>query len=66
MSTQDESKPMQMPAFFIYDQDEEGNSLRIGAVFRHKRGPGFNILLDGKRYLAFPPKVKTEASGESA
>lgn len=66
MTTEVERKPKQMPAFFIYDQDEEGNNLRIGAVFRHKRGQGFNILLDGKRYLAFPPKLKTDASGESA
>ena len=66
MTTQTENQPKQMPAFFIYDQDEEGNTLRIGAVFRHKRGSGFNIVIDDKRYLAFPPRAKSEVSGEGA
>ena len=66
MTTQTENKPKQLPAFFIYDQDEEGNTLRIGAAFRHKRGFGLNIILDDKRYLAFPPKPKLEVTGEGA
>jgi hypothetical protein len=29
------------------------------SAFAHKKGKGFNLLIGGKRYAAFPPKSKT-------
>ena len=32
---------------------------RVRAAFAHKKGGGLTLLIDGKRYAAFPPKAKT-------
>jgi hypothetical protein len=55
----------QAPAFYIFDTvevDGEKQSKRIGAAFKHSKGNGFNVIIDGKRYAAFPLKAKSEAS----
>ena len=30
--------------------------------FAHKKGLGYSFVISGKRYAAFPPKVKTAAA----
>ena len=45
-------------AFYIFAQDEKGESQRIGTAFNHKKGNGINIVIGKSRYLAFPPKPK--------
>jgi len=52
------------PAFYIFTKDEQGNSIRIGAAFAHKKGKGLNLVIHDKRYSAFPPKSKPELADE--
>ena len=60
--TKKESKPADMYVFEAVEGSKENKI--VGRVYRHKKGPGFNILIGGKRYSAFPPKAKTEAAAE--
>ncbi len=70
MTNQTETtKEKQVPAFYIFDTVEAGGkkeSKRVGAAFAHRKGNGFNLLINGKRYSAFPPKPKTEAAPAEA
>ena len=70
MTTQNETtKEKQIPAFYIFDTvetDGKKEYKRIGAAFAHKRGNGYNLLINGKRYAAFPPKAKTEGQPDQA
>jgi hypothetical protein len=59
MTTTTENKPPQLAAFYIYEESENG-LVPVGRAFKHQRGSGINILVDGKRLVAFPPKAKTE------
>src|SRR5579859_7608670 len=43
------------------ESDGKKENKRVGAAFAHKKGTGFSFLINGKRYAAFPPKVKTAA-----
>ena len=52
------------PALYIFIQ-QDGQTQRVGAAFKRKKGTGFNIVINGVRYSAFPPKDKP-AQGESA
>jgi len=57
--------PKKAPAFYIYDtiETEGGKSYkRVGAAFRHGKGKGFTVIIDGKRLAAFPPKAKSAAA----
>ena len=66
MTTQTETtKDKQIPAFYIFDTVESGGkkeNKRVGAAFAHKKGTGYSFLINGKRYAAFPPRVKTAAA----
>ena len=55
-------QPADMYVFEAVDGSKENKI--VGRVYRHKKGPGFNILIGGKRYSAFPPKAKTEAAAQ--
>jgi len=46
----------QKPAFYIFEQLDDGKTKRIGAAFRHKTGNGYNLIINGMRFPAFPPK----------
>lgn len=63
MTTQTETTKEKQPvAFYIFDTveaDGKKESKRVGAAFAHKKGNGYSFLINGKRYAAFPPKVKT-------
>ena len=50
------------PAFYIFAQGEDGKDKLVGSVFLHDKGKGFNIVIDGKRYKAHPPKPKPAAT----
>jgi hypothetical protein len=69
MTTQNETtKEKQLPAFYIFEtveSDGKTDSKRIGAAFAHKKGNGFNVIINGKRYSAFPPKAKAAAQPEA-
>jgi hypothetical protein len=69
MTTQTETtKEKQIPAFYIFDTfetDGKKENKRVGAAFAHKKGTGFSFLINGKRYAAFQPKVKTAAQAPS-
>ena len=68
------AKAKQVPDFYVFENgtnDQKGGK-PAGAVFAHKKGKGFTLLVGGKRYVAFPPRAKaadakaaevTEASG---
>ena len=68
MTTQTETtKEKQIPAFYIFDTVESNGkkeNKRVGAAFAHKKGTGFSLLINGKRYAAFPPKAKAAAAAE--
>ena len=71
MTTKNETtKEKQAPAFYIFDTietDGQKESKRVGAAFKHSKGNGYNVIIDGKRYAAFPPKAKAAATeGEGA
>ena len=56
------TKEKQVPAFYLFDTvetDGKKENKRVGAAFAHKKGKGYNFLINGKRYAAFPPKAKT-------
>jgi len=63
-----ETKTKQPADMYVFEQVEGSKENKIvGRIYRHKKGTGFNILLNGKRYSAFPPKAKPEAAqGKSA
>jgi hypothetical protein len=54
------AKTKQVPDFYIFENGPAGEKggKHAGAAFRHKKGPGFTLLIGGKRYAAFPPKAK--------
>ena len=66
MTTQTETTREKQPvAFYIFDTvetDGKKENKRVGAAFAHKKGTGYSFLINGKRYAAFPPKVKTAAA----
>ena len=68
MTTENETpKAKQTPAFYIFDTvetDGQKEYKRIGAAFAHKKGSGFNVIINGKRFAAFPPKPKTSETSE--
>ena len=68
MTTQTETtKEKQLPAFYIFntvDIDGRKENKRVGAAFAHSKGNGFNFIINGKRYSAFPPKA--QATGQRA
>lgn len=61
MSSDKENKPN----FYIFGIDANGESKPIGAVFNHQKGKGFNILIEQKRYVAFPTKNQAEIDHEN-
>ena len=66
-TTTETTKEKQTPAFYIFDTveaDGKKEYKRIGAVFKHGKGSGYNLVIDGKRYAAFPPKQKTSPATE--
>jgi len=56
-----ETKKAKKPAdMYLFEQVPGSKENKIvGSVYRHTKGNGFNILIGGKRYSAFPPKAKT-------
>lgn len=66
MTTNIENQPKQVPAFYIFTQAQDGKNRCIGAAFNHSKGKGFNVLIGNTRYVAFPPKAKSETTGEGA
>jgi hypothetical protein len=54
------TKSKQVPDFYIFENGANGerSGKPAGAAFFHKKGKGFTLLIDGKRYAAFPPKAK--------
>ncbi len=53
------------PAFIIYQQEQDGTRKRVGAVFSHTKGKGFNIVIGQHRYTAFPNTPKSSATTEA-
>jgi hypothetical protein len=55
------TKTKQVPDFYIFEnaQNGEKGGKPAGAGFLHKKGKGLTLLIAGKRYAAFPPKVKS-------
>jgi len=58
------TKPKQVPDFYVFENGGKGEKggKPAGAVFLHKTGKGFTLLIGGKRYAAFPPKAQPEAT----
>jgi hypothetical protein len=52
------------PALYIFTQ-QDGQTTRIGAAFKHKKGNGYNLVINGIRYSVFPPKAVTNKEGSA-
>ena len=70
-TTETTTKTKQVPDFYIFENAGEGQQggKPVGAGFAHKKGKGVTLLINGKRYAAFPPKAKAAAEatqGEGA
>lgn len=61
MTTETTTQTKVKPLFYIFDKDETGVSQRFGAVFAHQKGKGVNIVLNGMRFIAFPPTDQSAA-----
>jgi hypothetical protein len=58
-----ETKAKKPADFYIFEQIEGSKENKIvGRAYRHGKGNGMNILVNGKRYSLFPAKPKTEAA----
>lgn len=70
MTTQNETaKGKQVPAFYLFETaevDGKKEYKRVGAAFRHGKGNGYNVVINNKRYAAFPPKAKVSAETATA
>ena len=54
------TKTKQIPSYYIFENAADGQPGKpVGAAFAHKNGKGVTLLINGKRYAAFPPKAKT-------
>ena len=53
------TKTKQIPSFYIFDEAAPKGGKPAGAAFAHKKGKGLTLLINGKRYAAYPPKAKT-------
>lgn len=45
------------PDFYLF-ANIDGENKRVGAAFKHRKGNGFNFIVNGQRFAAFPPKAK--------
>ena len=63
-NTETTTKTKQVPDFYIFEnaggEGQQGGK-PVGAGFAHKKGKGVTLLINGKRYAAFPPKAKAAA-----
>ena len=60
-------KEKQAPDFYLFEQVAGSKDSKIvGAVYRHKKGNGLNVLMNGKRYSAFAPKPKPAPAQQPA
>ncbi|HXR75379.1 MAG TPA: hypothetical protein VN737_05355 [Bryobacteraceae bacterium] len=58
-------KPAKPADFYLFEQVQGSKENKIvGRAYKHGKGNGMNILLNGKRYSLFPAKPKTEAATE--
>jgi hypothetical protein len=64
MTTTTENQPKKVPDLNLFLQGPGGEKIRVGTIFKHRTGEGFTILMGNTRYVAFPPKVKPEATPE--
>lgn len=60
MSETNEEK--KKPAFYIFEEMPNGNSVYIGEAFNHKAGKGMHINIADRSYVAYPPKQKDKPS----
>jgi hypothetical protein len=52
-----ENTKKEKPAYYIFTRDGDEKTINVGAAFNQKSGRGLNIVIEGKRYEAYPPKV---------
>lgn len=52
------------PNYYIFAQVAKGQELGkpVGVGYAHGKGKGINLLVDGKRLVIFPARIKTEAA----
>jgi hypothetical protein len=59
MTTETNNQPKKIPNFTVIEKGADGKNIHVGVIFNHGKGEGFNIVIGGKRYSAFPVKSKT-------
>lgn len=54
------TKTKQIPSYYIFENAAAGqkSGKPVGAAFAHKNGKGVTLLINGKRYAAFPPNLQ--------
>ncbi len=55
------TKTKQILSYYIFEDAAEGQTSGkpVGTAFAHKKAMGLTLLINGKRYKAYPPKAKT-------
>jgi len=54
------------PDFRVFIEGEGGKLKCVGIVKKHRKGTGFSIEIGTLRMVAFEPRDKSQAQGESA
>ena len=50
----------ELPAFYIFVRDANGESRRVGTAWNRRQGKGVEIVIDNNHYVGFPPRIRTE------
>ena len=57
----------ELPAFYIFVRDTNGESRRVGTAWNRRQGRGIEIVIDNSHYVGFPPnKPAAPKPGEGA
>lgn len=56
MTTEIKNQSKQKPAFYIFVKNADGQTVPIGAAFKHGKGTGLNLVIGQDRFVAFAPK----------
>ena len=57
--------PKELPAFYIFVRDTNGESRRVGTAWNRRQGRGIEIVIDNSHYVGFPPNKRPAPASEN-
>ena len=48
----------ELPAFYIFVRDTNGECRRAGTAWNRRQGKGIEIVIDNNHYVGFPPNKR--------